>query len=120
MKNYILVFFVLTIFVSCGNLFQKTYDVSEILEYNARDLEQVENFKIKGQMGNSINLGVLGINAFALRDLKEPDKIIYVHTSYNTMPANKGETLKLDLKLWKEINVGFSKFYLFEEIKNKE
>jgi hypothetical protein len=117
MRNYLLLLIMLLSF-SCTGLLQKEYEVSEILRLKPRQLENNEVFKIKGRMGNAINLGVLSINAFALQDINNSNNIIYVHTEYQTMPANTGDLLNLKLKFWKEIDIGISRFYLFEEVKN--
>ena len=114
MKKILLFAVILTLFASCDELL--TYNVSDVLDMNPRELEKMKQLRVKGIVGNSVNLGILNINAFALRDVNDPDKVFYVNTDQTTLPANEGEKVTLKVKLWKEINVGFTKFYLMEEI----
>ncbi len=114
MKKFLLVLLTLATLSSCDDLM--THDVSDVLDMDPRELEDIKSLRVRGIMGNSMNLGMLNINAFALRDIEDEDQIFYVHTTHKTLPADEGEKITLTVKLWKEIDLGFSKFYLMEEI----
>ena len=117
MKKFYLLLIVTTLILGCDGLLQMNYDVSEITALDSRKLESIENFKVTGKMGNSVNLGF--VNAFSFIDVNNSDELIYVSTSYKSLPANKDESLTLNLKFAREISFLSSKFLLFEEVKKE-
>lgn len=92
-----------------------SHSVAEITNKNAREIEEMGNFKVYGIVDGKVNLGF--IKAFKLCDSRNSQNCIYVISYHTALPTSNSETV-LKVRLYKEIAIVESEFLIFEEVKN--
>ena len=106
--------FLIVSFFGCKNTVQVFgYDVSEIYEMSPQRIEDLNEFKVKGVVGENVNLGF--INAFTIADVTNQDMRIFVVSEKSTSPGLAGQIVSLKLKLYKELSFGGETILLFKE-----
>lgn len=90
-----------------------SYSVADIAIKDAREIEEMGSFDVRGIVDSKINVGL--IKAFVFRDSQQSDKTIYIISSHKSLPNKSRETV-LKLRLYKEISLFDGEFLIFEEL----
>jgi len=94
----------------------QTLEIAELIAENPREVESKKEFKVRGILSRSVNLGLL--NTYQLKDREQPDKYIHVISQYDTQPGKVGDVLELNLTFYKELSIGAKRLLIFKEVKN--
>lgn len=111
-------FFVALSVVACNETNKiLSHSVAEIINKNAREIEEMGNFKVYGIVDGKVNLGF--IKAFKLCDSSNSQNCIYVISNHTALPTSKSETV-IEVKLYKEIAIFEGEFLIFEEVNSSQ
>ena len=106
--------FLLFVSYGCDNIVQiSDYQISDICKMSPRKLEKLNNFRIEGIVSENMNIGF--INAYIISDKHNNNKQIFVISEKNTSPGLVGESVRINLKLYKELSFGGESVIFFKE-----
>lgn len=99
---------------SAFRLFARTLTVLNIVEMSSREVEDLGEFYIEGTVTGAVNLGFT--NTTVIVDERNHASRVYVTSDRRSLPAGKGEKVRLKVRLVREFKVGSLRGLLMKEV----
>lgn len=85
-----------------------------IVEMSSREVEDLGEFYIEGTVTGAVNLGFT--NTTVIVDERNHASRVYVTSDRRSLPAGKGEKVRLKVRLVREFKVGSLRGLLMKEV----